>query len=192
MALPYLFLAAALISPSCAAKPADFSAQGHPIIRDFQGRVEKYVRLRESAGRGILPLETTTSPGEIDAAQKLLAVRIREHRPDAKQGDIFTSDIRLHFRELIAGPLTGPREEAIRALLKQDAPDPDALPLDVNTLYPTSQPYATTPPSVLALLPPLPKGLEYRFIGRDMVLLDQSANLIVDFMRNALPKRQAS
>lgn len=180
------------ITSGCAATAADPQRHGHPLVRDFQTRIDQYVQVREEAARGIPPLESAQSPEEINAAQKLLATRVRERRAQAKHGDILTPEIRVYFRELIAGPLAGPREEAIRALLREDAPDPDALPLEVNALYPTSQPYSTTPPSVLALLPPLPTGLQYRFVGRDLVLLDQSTNLIVDFMRNALPKRQAS
>jgi hypothetical protein len=32
----------------------------------------------------------------------------------------------------------------------------------------------------------LPRGLEYRIIGTDLILLDQPANLIIDFMRNVI------
>jgi hypothetical protein len=40
---------------------------------------------------------------------------------------------------------------------------------------------------VLLKLPPLPKDLEYRFLGRDLILLDIHANLIVDFIPAAIP-----
>jgi hypothetical protein len=33
----------------------------------------------------------------------------------------------------------------------------------------------------------LPEELEYRFINRDLVLYDGHANLIVDFVRDAIP-----
>jgi hypothetical protein len=39
----------------------------------------------------------------------------------------------------------------------------------------------------LKLFPVLPAGLEYRFIGRYLILWDPHANLIVDFIRYALP-----
>jgi hypothetical protein len=41
------------------------------------------------------------------------------------------------------------------------------------------------------VLPTLPRGLEYRIIGTDLILLDQPANLIVDFIRNAIQKPAA-
>ena len=43
------------------------------------------------------------------------------------------------------------------------------------------------PPAILATLTPLPQGLEYRFVYRDLVLVDVGANLVVDILENALP-----
>jgi hypothetical protein len=43
------------------------------------------------------------------------------------------------------------------------------------------------PLQVLATLPKLDEGLEYRFIGRRLVLMDTHANLMVDFTENVLP-----
>jgi hypothetical protein len=42
-------------------------------------------------------------------------------------------------------------------------------------------------PALLAVLPALPEELEYRFIGRDLVLVDVHADLIVDVLKDALP-----
>jgi Cu-Zn family superoxide dismutase len=47
------------------------------------------------------------------------------------------------------------------------------------------------PASVLLALPRLPPGLEYRIVGRDLLLLDQPADVIVDFIRNAVPREGA-
>src|SRR5262249_5758905 len=43
------------------------------------------------------------------------------------------------------------------------------------------------PPRLIEALPPLPKQLEYDFVGRTLVLRDVDADLVVDFMANALP-----
>ena len=41
---------------------------------------------------------------------------------------------------------------------------------------------------VLLVLPPLPANvLEYRFVGRDLILLDVEAHLIVDYILGAAP-----
>jgi hypothetical protein len=43
------------------------------------------------------------------------------------------------------------------------------------------------PAFVLELLPPLPAELEYRFAGRDLVLIDVHAGLVVDILAGAFP-----
>ena len=42
-------------------------------------------------------------------------------------------------------------------------------------------------PLILKRLPPLSDGIEYRFMGRDLILRDAHANLIVDFIHEAVP-----
>jgi hypothetical protein len=42
------------------------------------------------------------------------------------------------------------------------------------------------PPTVLRALPALPDELEYRFVGRDLVLIDIHANLVVDILDAAV------
>jgi hypothetical protein len=58
----------------------------------------------------------------------------------------------------------------------------------VNAPYPPNVPYTTLPPALLLRLPTLPDGLEYRFVGRALILRDVDAALIVDFLPNALPE----
>ena len=51
---------------------------------------------------------------------------------------------------------------------------------DVNAAYPDGLPLQSMPPSLLLNLPQLSKELEYRFVGRELILRDAPANLIVD------------
>ena len=44
------------------------------------------------------------------------------------------------------------------------------------------------PPALLLRLPPLAPELQYRFIGRTLILLDVDANLVVDVLPDALPR----
>jgi hypothetical protein len=41
------------------------------------------------------------------------------------------------------------------------------------------------PPQLLQVLPPLPPELQYRIIGRSLVLWDHHANLVVDYLPGA-------
>ena len=43
------------------------------------------------------------------------------------------------------------------------------------------------PPDVLKALPPLPEELQYRIVGKHLILLCVHGNLIVDYMLNAMP-----
>jgi hypothetical protein len=57
----------------------------------------------------------------------------------------------------------------------------------VNSVYPKDAPLSTVPPDVLLTLPPLPEDVQYRFVGKHLILYDAKANLIIDFMLNAIP-----
>jgi hypothetical protein len=48
-------------------------------------------------------------------------------------------------------------------------------------------PAATVPPTLLQKLPELPDEVTYRILGSTLLLVDRKANLIIDFMPNAIP-----
>jgi hypothetical protein len=62
------------------------------------------------------------------------------------------------------------------------------VPARVNADYPAGRSIAMMPPSLLAALPRLPPELRYGFVGRDLILWDPHAGLIVDFVANAIPE----
>jgi hypothetical protein len=157
------------------------------ILLDFRDRIDRYMDLRSEAADEVIDAEVTEDPARLRAREEALAARIRTLRANAKHGDIFTPAIRTQFRVLLAPELKGTEGREIRDVLQQDAPAPGAVPLEINARYPAGEPYPTTPPSVLLALPPLPPGLEYRVIGKDLILLDQPADVILDFIRNAIP-----
>jgi hypothetical protein len=57
----------------------------------------------------------------------------------------------------------------------------------VNQVYPASVPLQSTPASVLENLPDLPKQLDYRVIGHQLILRDAGANLVIDFADGVVP-----
>jgi len=60
------------------------------------------------------------------------------------------------------------------------------VPLKVNATYPEGNPLPTTPPNVLQNLPKLPEQLEYRIWNKNLIIRDVQANIIVDFIPNAI------
>jgi hypothetical protein len=156
------------------------------ILADFNARVKKYVDIHKDAAKGSAKLKQTENPGEITAAQDALAAKIRVARSTAKQGDIFTAEIRDRFRRLLAPELKGEDGRDARAVLKEDAPPPSAIPFKVNAKYPEGQPLPSVPANLLLNLPTLPEPLEYRIVGKHLLLLDTGANIIVDYIPNAI------
>jgi hypothetical protein len=159
-------------------------------LRHFQGELAEYAELHDKQFAKLgsrLPPEAQ----EAVAAQKALAHAIASIRAKAKQGDILLPEVQPLFRRLIAEQLKGPDSLAARkAVLEGNPEDEDSVPVvvRVNAEYPTGATRSTVPPSVLLTLPPLPAALHYRFVGRDLVLVDSVAQLIVDFLPAAAPE----
>jgi hypothetical protein len=164
---------------------ADVNSQSK-LLDAFHKRVTAYVKIHKSAKSEIDGVHQTDSPGQIDGKEHALARWIRNARHGASQGDIFTPEITAAFRKLLAAALAGPDGRAIRESLRRAAPSrPPAI--RVNVTYPPGFPLQSTPPSLLLNLPMLPSELEYRVAGHDLILRDRDANLIVDFIPNAIP-----
>lgn len=157
------------------------------ILSEFQRRVSDYVKLHNRVRAQIRGLKPTSSPDMIETHEHKFTHRMREARRGAKQGDVFTPETAVVFRKLIRQTMQGAEGSRIQASLQHDD-QPVKLPeIRIDSRYPESVPLPSTPPSVLMNLPPLPPELEYRLVGRTLILRDQSANLIVDFIPNALP-----
>jgi hypothetical protein len=156
------------------------------VLEDFQARVASYVELHKKAERDGGKPKQTESPTEINEQQDLLSARIAALRAGAKHGDLFTPEIRDSFRRLLAPELKGEEGRDAKEVLKDDAPPSGSVPLKVNAKYPDGLPRPTLPANLLLNLPSLPKGLEYRIVGKHLVLLDIDANLIVDYIPNAI------
>lgn len=154
------------------------------VLKEFKDRVDHYMDLRKRLEKASPPLKQTDNPAEIRVAQEALAAGIREARADARQGDIFTPEAAKLFRRLLSPSTKGPEGAETKKSIAEDAPT--AVPLKVNARYPEGQPLPTVPPNVLANLPQLPETLEYRIVSNHLILLDSGANLIIDFIPNAI------
>jgi hypothetical protein len=156
------------------------------ILKDFKERIDKYVDIYEGAAKSNAKPKESSDPAKIIATQDALAARIRAARPTAKQGDIFTAEVRSRFRRMLAPALKGEDGRDAKALMKDDAPPPGSIPFEVNAKYPEGAPVPTVPASLLLSLPTLPRPLEYRVVGKHLLLLDTDAGLIVDYIPNAI------
>ena len=155
------------------------------VLQDFKARVDAYLETHKDVAKGTAKLKETKDPAEITKAQDALAAKLQAARKDALPGDVFTPEIRAKFRRLMYPELKGTEGRDAKEQLKEDEP-PASLPLKVNTRYPTGASLPTMPTNILTSLPPLPEDLEYRIIGRHLILRDVDANIIVDFIPNAI------
>lgn len=155
------------------------------LMQEFQKRVAEYVKIHKSASAKLEPLKSTVSQAKIRHHQHELREAILAQRTGAAEGDIFTPEIGAEFRRLIGVAYQG-GDQHIHESLKRG--EPVKLKFRVNQEYPDDKPLQSMPSSLLLSLPPLPPELEYRLVGRDLVLRDVGANLIVDFLRRAIPR----
>jgi hypothetical protein len=179
-----LALAAAGSVLAQAQPPVNADAQ---VLADFKARLDKYEEIRKKADDSAPPLKKTDDAAKIKDAQQGLGERIGAARAGAKQGDVFTPEISALIRRLVH-PET--KDPDTKALLKEkkDQPKPGSVPLwKVGMPYPEKEPLATMPPDVLERLPKLPADMEYRFVGKHLILRDARANTIVDFAPNVIP-----
>jgi hypothetical protein len=151
----------------------------------FQERVKAYLALQAKAKSGLPALATDATPEQIHAHQLALAARIRAERAGATPGDVFEPGIQKVVRALMARVFGGPQGAQLKADIMDE--NPGRIRVAVNDRYPDNVPLSTVPPQVLEELPKLPTELEYRFLGRALILFDSEAHLIVDFMDNAIP-----
>jgi hypothetical protein len=154
-------------------------------LRHFKHELAEYAELHAKALRKVGTVESET-------AQTALAAAITAERRKARQGDVFLVEIQPLFRALLAEQLKGPDTQAARKAMVEGNPghDEDSRPVavGVNARYPRGAARSTVPPSVLLALPALPECLNYLFVGRNLILLDVVAQLIVDFLPAATPE----
>ena len=157
-------------------------------FKEFSARVDEYLKLHKTVEKQLPALKTKEElPEMIVAHQQALARKIREARPHARPGDIFTHAAREAFRHVIHSVLKDrPEAAAVRSTIRQrDTVKP--VRLRVNGIYPDAIAETTFPPTLLQKLPVLPDELSYRIAGRDLVLVDRRANLVVDLLHEVLP-----
>lgn len=173
-----------------ALRSAHEAAEEREALRHFEKAVAEYAELHAKQLARIGP-RVPADAGRALAAQQALARAIAAKRAGARPGDIFRPGVQPLFRRLVAAQLQGPEAIDARRALLEGNPGEDEHPVPVevrvNALYPTGAARSTMPPSVLLTLPPLPPALEYRFVGRDLILVDSVAQLIVDVLPAAAP-----
>lgn len=162
------------------------SASDKRIVAAFEKAAKDYVKLRERIEEQMPTLSKDAKPEEIQAHKKQFQERVRAARADAKHGDLFAPEMSALIRAVIKDEYKGRERVELRDTVLRES-DTKAVPLRVNHPYPESQELLEMAPTLLLRLPQLPKQLRYRFVGRNLLLIDRENGLIIDYMTNALP-----
>ena len=163
------------VNPTGGPEPSD-----GVITEDFCGRIAAYVTLRGELQEDLPALRVTDDVAAVRHTVRALAERIRSthHRPS--EGKIFTPRISDQFRTRLRLIVT---DDTCATIMTDN---PGRLSRPVSQDYPEGKPRSTTPATILAIFPRLPPDIEYRFVGRDLILLDTRANIVIDRVVDAV------
>ena len=102
------------------------------------------------------------------------------HAQVLREGEIFTPTISVEFKKVLLLEMNANTWAAIMD------DNPGEFSNQINGTYPEERPLSTVPPNVLAVLPRLPDDIQYRFVGRHLILLDTRASVILDRIPDAI------
>ena len=150
----------------------------------FLDRMREYVNFHNNVGKMVPAIKETSDPAQLAKRQSALAEALIKQRTNAAEGDFFIKQYQPYLRQIVREDFAK-RPLADRKALIVELPK--GVSIGVNMVYPTTLPLATFPGNLLKVLPELPPELEYRIVGRHLVLRDVEANVIVDLMRDVFP-----
>jgi hypothetical protein len=151
---------------------------------EFHKRIEAYMKIHNEAEAKVPNLKRTDDPVEIASREKALGEMIMTLRAGAQPGDIFAKEYQPYFIQIVEDDFKK-RSIADRKALVHELPK--NAKVSINTVYPTTLPLITFPAALLRVLPDLPAELEYRIVGRHLLLRDVKANLVVDALYDVVP-----
>jgi len=158
---------------------------GKQAISTFENRVREYVKFRNQVKDKLPKLSKDSTPEQIHSYMIAFEEAVRAARVGAKRGEIFVPAIADYIRTTLRKDFKGRDRIELRKTILQA--ETQGVPLRVNYPYPESKEFTEMPPTLLLKLPQLPKEVRYRFVGRNMLLIDRENNLIIDYMLDALP-----
>lgn len=167
------------------APPAVVSAADKAALETFERHVKAYVDLRNKIRENAPKLSKDSTPEQIHAYRTALEESIRNSRNGAKRGELFRPETADYIRRTLKIEFQGKDRQELREKIFET--EVQGVVLRVNYPYAQNAEFSEMPATLLAKLPQLPKEVRYRFVGRNMLLVDRESNVIIDFMPDALP-----
>lgn len=167
------------------ATTAQLSPTDKEAVKRFEGRVKDYVKLRNRVKARLPKLSKDATPTQIETYRENFEARVRTARANAKRSDIFNHDGSDYIRRTLKVNFKGSDRVELRDIVFEG--ETATVKVRVNYPYPEQAEFVEMPATVLLNLPQLPPEVKYRFVGRNLLLVDRDTNLILDYMTNALP-----
>lgn len=181
----YYILMAVLIGSVTVSLNAQTSKDTASARAEFVARANEYAALRAKAEAALPALSGDATPEQIAAHKAALLKGVRETRKDAKPGYLITPDAKALIRQIILTEYPGnDLAELKKTLIEAET---KGVPIKVNAEYPESKEKVEMPPRLLMALPELPDILRYRFVGKNMLIVDKENSLIVDYAAAVIP-----
>lgn len=169
----------------CLLLSVDTFAQDKVAVEAFEKQVKEYVELRNKLRENAPKLSKDSTPEEIHAYRSALEKSLRTARAKAKRGDVFLPPAANYIRRTLKTEFQGKDRRQLRETIFET--EAQGVVLRVNYPYSQNAEFSEMPATLLAKLPQLPKEVRYRFVGRNMLLVDRESNVIIDYMTDALP-----
>lgn len=154
------------------------------LIDDFNKRIDDYMKTRNTVKSKMPALKPTNSPSDIKKHEQEFRHRLHEAREHQPQGSIFTAEISDYLRRRIETAMQGGEKKRVHQSLARS--EPIKAVVRVNEPYPASVPLQSMPATLLLNLPKVPKEIDYRLVGQQLILRDVEANLVIDVFPNAI------
>lgn len=152
---------------------------------EFTDRVRDYVAFRGRLEADLPPLAPGTDAEAIEKRRAALAEKVVAASPDTRPGTVFTPRVAAALRAELRTVLAGDDGKNARGAILDD--NPKGIRVEPRRPYPEGAPLSRVPATVLAVLPPVPEDVEYRFVGHDLILRDAHANVVIDVLPDAVP-----
>jgi hypothetical protein len=158
---------------------------GAASLQEFQTRLEQYLELRNRLSSKLQPLSPTPNAAELARRQEALASAMRRARGQSKRGDLIPPRVAQLIATIVRDDFQR-RNPTAKMGVFEEVPAAKGASL-INKSYPADEALPTVPPLLLMNLPKLPDNLQYRFVARDVVILDGDLQVIVDYIPTVLP-----
>lgn len=156
-----------------------------PAVDVFEKQIKEYMALRNKVKENAPKLSKDSTPEQIHAYRTTLQDSLRSARPNAKRGEFFRPETADFIRRTLKTEFQGKDRQELREQIFET--ETQGVVIRVNYPYAQSAELSEMPATLLTKLPELPKELRYRFVGRNMLLVDRESDVIIDYMPDALP-----